>query len=340
LGFFGKFLIAVFADFVARGAWANCTCQWDTCDDNEYCNVLISYPYPGNPEYSYECTPCPNGQVPSNSCLACVPDGGGEYCDSFQDPCPSGLGPEYRCKVSQQDCGSGCTKYKTCDSTNGNVGPDALSENCHIEGQTCYSNTRACSEFATRSDVITCPQENQSGTAEWASNHWVVDNCECAREHDVFTTFNLFGAPIPMWCDDFYATYSVSTNSMVNTVQDKIIYTTTSVYCKKCHKGYLPEITEANNNNGFAVRPLGVSGNWGVFRCPTKVEQPHYAPGCTINFNETDTDVVMASCRKECPLGFGTETDGATQIEQCKSDGTPYEDGTGYFIIPELASCD
>ncbi|MBO7559575.1 MAG: hypothetical protein J6T27_00245, partial [Alphaproteobacteria bacterium] len=109
-------------------------------------------------------------------------------------------------------------------------------------------------------------------------------------------------------------------------------------WCAKCYPGYLPDIVSAQFS-GVWARP-GNNGDWGVVACSEQVTKPDYAPGCTINFNETDTDVVMASCRKECPLGFGTDTNGATQIEQCKSDGTTYEDGTGYFIIPELASCD
>ena len=330
MGFLGKFFIAISACFVARGAWAQCC----SCDSSDGCPIGKRNVGQNPHTWHIVCEECVSVSGTSVDCSHC-------NCYGYDDNCPFGNPDGKKCKKLENKCPSPCEYYKLCDVATGNITATQIVGACHMEGETCYSNRRDCSEFATLSDVITCPQENQSGIAEWVSNHWVVDNCVCAREHDVFTTFNLLGTPIPMWCDDFYATYSVSTNSLVNTVQDKINYTTTSVYCKKCHEGYLPEIIAgANSNNSFAVRPLGVPGDWGVFRCPTKVGQPHYAPGCTIDFNK-DTDVVMASCRKECPTGFVTEIDGATQIGQCKSDGTTYyEDRTGYFSIPELASCD
>ena len=330
LGFWDKFFIAIFAGFVARGAWAQCC----SCDSGDGCPIGQRNVGQNPHTWHIYCEDCVSVSGTSVDCSHC-------NCYGYDDNvCPFGGDPDgKKCKKVDDKCPNPCEYYNVCDIATGNITATQIVGECHMEGEICYSNRRACSKFATQSNVVICPKANQDGDAVWDTNHWVVNNCTCGIENAQFDTFEFLGAVFPIWCDDFYATYSVSTNSPVNTVQDKITYTATSAYCKKCHPGYLPNIMAADNN-GVATRPLGTSGNWGVVACPERVTAPDYAPGCTIDFNETDTGVVAASCQKPCPTGFGTDTNGATQIEQCKSDGgTTYEDGTGYFIIPELASC-
>lgn len=334
MGFFGKFFVAIFAVCAARGAWANCTCQWDTCDDNEYCNVIVSYPYPGNPEYSYECTPCPSGQVPSNSCLTCVPAGGGQYCDSFEENCP-GLGLEYRCKIIDQDCGSGCKKYQSCNSINGNLGPDVVSENCHIEGQTCYTNTRACSEFSNEiiNQGMGCNAVSQLNyQAEWQDNKWDAINCKCEVEN-ADTEF-LFR------CKQLNLHASVQpANRYLSSASSKIRYTLDYMYCGKCYPGYLPDY-QNSPYNGANIRPSNISGNWGVVACLIEVIQPYYAEGCVIDFSLPTGAEAYNDCRKECPVGSATESDGAQSIDDCITDySQTYEDGTGWFVLGGFETC-
>lgn len=322
MGFRGRFFIALLAVCVAKGAWAQCC--W--CEQSDGCLV-------GQEPYDGQCV----GDW--GDCCLCYDDceyicgPGGPYCDTFQDQCPSGLGGEYRCKVIDQDCGSGCKKYKTCDSTNGNVGPDVVSENCHIENNTCYSNTRACSDFSSsvyNFGQVTCSTQN--GNAVWNSGKWNVSGCSCDVPSVSNNLNNYFR------CTQFGTHVGLYPNQNVQSVDDSILYMVDRLYCEKCPAGYLPTITDASSGDIYA-RPENTSGNWGVITCGIQVQAPYYSDGCVIDFN-LSTDDMMAECRKQCPDGFETEAPGATNVEDCQYDGhTTYTDETGTFYIGSLDDC-
>ena len=325
MGFFGKFFVAVFVACVARGAWAECC--WCDCPA-EGCRCPSGIDFDGYDDYGTPIcvNPCPNAD-----CSYCD-EQPGQYCDSFLLPCP-GLSANYKCKVSQQNCGSGCVRYQSCNSINGVLGPDVVSENCHIEGQTCYANTRACSEFSNRTenDDMVCAWSTQQNQATWNGAGWNVGGCSCNITDMTFDA-----------CDKFNARFYISPeNQIVPSATDRIIYTMSHKYCSKCHPGYLPKIETLAQINGIYVRPENSgNGNWGVVACSEQVGVPDYAPGCTIHFNETDTNVVMAACRKECPTGFETEEPGAESITDCVAKYTPeFEDQTGRFVLTSLDSC-
>lgn len=330
MGFFGKFFVAIFAVCAARGAWAQCC--W--CEE-----------YDG----------CPEGQEPYDGqcvgdwgdCCLCYDDceyicgPGGPYCDTFQDSCPPGLGPEYRCKVSQPDCGSGCKKYQSCNSINGNLGPDVVSENCHLENNVCYANTRACREFSNRTENsdISCTQTAQQHQATWNGTTWYVGGCSCDIANVEIGT-GPFG--IPWWCDRFNANFYVSqANQNVSSASDKIVYTMSRMYCSKCHPGYLPKIETSAQINGIYVRPENSgNGDWGVGMCNEQVTQPNYATGCVIDFGLPSGQAAYNDCLGICPTGSATESDGATDITQCIADySQTYEDGTGWFVLGGFETC-
>ena len=324
MGFYSRFFIALFAVCAVGGAWAEC-CWCDCPADGCLCPSGIDFD--GYDDYGTPIcvNPCPNAD-----CSYCD-EQPGQYCDSsvWTSACP-GLGPEYRCKVIQQNCGYGCKKYQSCNSTNGNLGPDVVSENCHMEGQTCYTNTRACSEFSNRTENgdISCAQTAQQHQATWNGTTWNVGGCSCDIVDMAFDA-----------CDKFNARFYISQeNQTVPSATDRIIYTMSHKYCSKCHPGYLPSLVVSPQSNGILTRPDN-NGSWGVVTCSTQVTAPDYAPGCTINFNKTEA-TVMASCRQECPTGFETEENGATSINDCEPKyNVTYEDGTGTFVLTSLDEC-
>lgn len=335
MGFYSRFFIPLFAVCAAGGAWAEC-CWCDCPADGCLCPSGIDFD--GYDDYGTPIcvNPCPNAD-----CSYCD-EQPGQYCDSsvWTSACP-GLGPEYRCKVIQQNCGYGCKKYQSCNSTNGNVGPDVVSENCHIEGQTCYTNTLACSEFSNRTENgdISCAQTAQQHQATWNGTTWNVGGCSCDIVNAEIET-GPFG--IPWWCDRFNANFYVkSENNIVSSASDKIVYTMSRMYCSKCHPGYLPKIETSAQINGIYVRPENSgNGNWGVGMCSEQVRVPDYADGCVIKFNLPTGADAYDDCRKECPTGFKTQEQGAESISDCVAQYTPeFEDQTGTFVLTSLNSC-
>lgn len=328
MGFFGKFFIAIFVVCAACGAWAQCC----SCDSNDGCPIG-QHNVGQNPHtWHIYCEDCVSVSGTSVDCSHC-------NCYGYNDQCPFGNPDGKKCKEVVGKCPSPCEYYKLCDVATGNITATQIVGACHIEGENCYANEVPCSVFATRSDSITCPKANQTGSAVWDDDHWRVDGCGCSIRHAAFETFDFLGLSLPIWCDDFYATYTVtSANSTVNTVQDEIVYTITSKYCAKCHPGWLPATVDSPDGGVF-TRPLDISGNWGVVACSTQVTAPNYAYGCVIDFNLA-TDDMMAECRKQCPDGFETEINGATKVEDCLYDGyTTYTDDTGTFYIGSLDNC-
>ncbi len=314
MGFFGKFFVAIFVVCAAHGAWATgCTGNKQNCADGKYnrygCVVGGLMPVTG-----YECVSCPAPFDKSGTTQQTIED----------------------CYV-EQHCGTGetCALYYgnqsgTCQNSTGNTG------NYHLElvnnSAVCYANTRACSKFSNRTenDDIVCARSAQQNQAFWNETGWNVGGCSCNIVDMAFDA-----------CDKFNARFYISQeNQIVPSATDRITYTMSHKYCSKCHPGYLPKIETSAQINGVYVRPENSgSGNWGVVTCSTQVTAPDYAPGCIINFNETEA-AVMASCRQECPTGFETDEAGAESISDCVAQYTPdFEDQTGRFVLTSLDSC-
>jgi hypothetical protein len=317
----------------------------DTCNPGEYmiCNL--------DPQYGSECNDCgcaqcPPGQTSDGTGLVTYcPNQYGDsgcyaasvgFCAGYTNGCP-GLGYGFLCKDEQQNCGgiTGCTKVKACNIETGET-QYLVSGNCHMENDTCYSNTRACRDFSNRVETngttsMSCNPEMQQGNAVWQQNAWYTEGCECKRDNVENTGL--------LRCERVNArAYVKSSNAQVTlSVNDDIIYTLEYMYCAKCHPGYLPNIVTGQNAN--YLHPSNTNSDWGVLTCATVVSAPDYAPGCVIDFN-LSTDDMMAECRKTCPTGFATEAPGATNVEDCQYDGhTTYTDDTGTFYIGSLDEC-
>ena len=329
LGFYSRFFIALLAVCIAKGAWAQC-CWCDAADGCDVGKVVMGYNLVG----AAICEECVSVSGSGVDCSHC-------NCYGYDDNCPFGNPDGKKCKKLEK-CPSPCEYYKLCDIATGNITATQIVGACHMEGETCYSNTRDCKDFPISADFgpWSCTKPAQTGPAQWndTQNAWDTYNCACQVVNKDIDMYVADGVK----CKKANAVYHVTDEDRYKTkkIDEQVHYSLERSWCAKCYPGYLPSLVTAQSDDGIWARPDN-NGNWGVVACPGQVTKPdYYAPGCTIDFNK-DTDVVMASCRKECPTGFVTEIDGATQIGQCKSDGgTTYEDGTGYFIIPELASCD
>ena len=343
MGFCGRFFIALLAVCIVRGAWANCECDDGMCSANEYCNRIIEVDHGHAVVSSTECTPCPMGSVPANGCYSCEAS---NVCYGYDDLCPTGIATGAKCKKNTTTCPSPCLYYEICYPWLPATQMEELVIGaCHIENNTCYSNTRACNKFAMDQVEVgwTCDQAVQQGNAEWTSseNAWDTKNCTCSVvDRDI--VHDVGGVAADSHC--------IAANSDFN-VTDADRYTTTSVndyvrysfkrrFCRQCEPGYLPFI-DSSPSNGIILRPEnGPDGNWGAYKCQDMVAAPDYADGCMINFGLPTGGDARDACRKPCPDGFATEGPGATSVEECRYDGyTTYTDSTGTFYIGSLDDC-
>ena len=310
-----------------KGAWAQCC----SCDTNDGCPIG-KHNLGQNPNTGY---------VLCESCGGLLPGGGVNCdhcnCDGYDDPCPAGTPTGAKCKKNTTMCPSPCLYYKICYPwLPATQMEESVIGACHMENNTCYSNTRACRDFSNRVETngttsMSCNPEMQQGNAVWQQNAWYTGGCECKRDNVENTGL--------LRCERVNTrAYVKSSNAQVTlSVNDDIIYTLEYMYCAKCHPGYLPNIVTGQNAN--YLHPSNSSGDWGVLACATVVSAPDYAPGCVIDFN-LSMDNMMAECRKTCPDGFATEAPGATNVEECQYDGhTTYTDDTGTFYIRSLDDC-
>lgn len=337
MGFNSRFFIALLAVCVAKGAWANCVCDDGGCGVNEYCKRVIEVDQ-GHAVSSTECTPCPTGSVPANSCNLCEVS---NVCDGYDDPCPFGETPGKKCKKIG-NCPAPCQLYERCDTANGATEQQMLGA-CHMENNTCYSNTRACSMFEVDHFAVgwNCDQWAQDGYAEWRplKNAWDTKNCTCSVvDRDI--VHDVGGVAADGHCiaanSDFYVTNADRYGT--TSVNDHVHYSFRRRFCRQCEPGYLPTPLPSPDD-GIILRPENTSGNWGVITCGIQVQAPDYAPGCVIDFN-LSTDAMMAECRKQCPDGFETRSNGATNVGECQYDEhTTYTDDTGTFYIGSLDDC-
>lgn len=314
------FIIAI-VYFIPFASFADvCYCGNIVCGAGEYCDE--EYPNGDDGEPTYNCMPCQNGQVPNAACNWCV------WCGpDYTLTCPGNDGSStIKCKVTANDCDSvsGCTKYEACNSVTGSKW-SVVSNSCHLESGTCYSNERECKNFPIAGGPIS--NYTPSYTAYWmgAETGWDVSSCK----------YNINDADFPdFYCKKFNGRSMVtSENRYVSSVTSAVTYTWTHSYCQKCYAGHLPDIIPSPTN-GVVTRP-GNAGNWGVFVCMTSVTAPNYADGCTIDFSEASGDTVLAACKKSCSVPGHTITqDGATSESQCTIDSSQiYSDNTGRFTI-------
>lgn len=321
-----KFLMFMVFGAIFAGGVARAQCCW--CDAADRCDVgmvVVGYTLVNEPI----CESC-SGLSGYTGCLHC-------NCYGYDHPCPSGVHTGAKCL--KMDCPGSCTGYKVCYPWLNTDPEELVIGDCHLENNTCYSNTRACRNFPNHVEpvdgtTLSCNSENQHNQAIWQENQnaWYTRNCECKVENAEIT--GLFRCERAM-----SRAYVKDSNALVtHSVNDDIVYTLDYTYCAKCHAGYLPNIVTGSNAHYF--RPSGGSGNWGVLACGTKVTVPDYAPGCVINFGLATGDDVIAECRGICPTGFKTLEDGKTSIDDCEPKYTPsYEDSTGTFVLTSLDSC-
>lgn len=330
-------LVCLFWVFSINPAFAaGCDCGGQTCSENEYCREYSEIEDMGNginEEYYYMCEPCPSGKVPNDMCNACVTPA--QYCQGYNDNCPFGNPDGKKCK-KVDGCPSPCQKYEMCNTANGEI-IIQISGSCHEEGSSCLSDTRACSQFNV--NVVggtgdwTCKKTDQTGNASWnhSSNKWDVSGCQCTKNSIVANG-----------CDSGHVKHTPL--SQVDTATSSIIYIQNERYCMHCAAGTVPKIASANENiigddsgllnlfNFFdSLRVWFTSnynGDWGVWQCEN-VKKPYYSPGCDINFNEN----YDSACQKSCDQYLETKSDGATNADACKPDGTEYTDGIGTFTL-------
>ncbi len=314
-------------------AVAACQCGGRMCNEGEYCYSWTE-DTPQGPMYYHECDSCGTGYVPASTCDVCVLSD--SYCplSEYAINCPSGVGLEgKRCKqVALGDIGcpvgGNCIGYKACDPSNGNTENIVMGE-CHFEGHNCYSNTMPCSSFPI-GDGCLCAQSAQTGNARWipSQQKWNTASCRCDVSDKEMSD-----------CKSLNLKYMVKNgDSYVGTVGAYIKYSIEREYCKECHAGYVLRAVSSPNEDGVYTRPD--NGNWGVITCDIQVRAPYYADGCVINFDLSAGDAAQNACRKQCPTGFETKSDGATNVGECQYDGhTTYTDDTGTFYIGSLDDC-
>ena len=333
MGFRGRFFIALLVVCAAKGAWAQC-CWCDAADGCDVGKVVMGYNLVG----AAICESC-DGLTGYMGCSHC-------NCYGYDDDqCPFGGNPDgKKCKKVAGKCPSPCEYYKLCDVATGNITATQIVGACHMEGETCYSNTRACSMFVVDHFAVgwNCDQGAQVGDAEWrpSENAWNTENCTCSVvDRDIVHVVG--GVAAYGHCiaanSDFYVTDADKYRT--TSVNDHVRYSFRRRFCRQCEPGYLPT-PWPSPDDGIILRPEGTSGNWGVITCGIQVQAPDYAPGCVIDFNLPTGNVAQGACRKQCPDGFETKIDSATSVEDCQYDGyTTYTDGTGTFYIGSLDEC-
>ncbi len=339
MGFCSRFFITLLAVCATKGAWANCVCDDGVCGVNEYCKRIVEIDHGHAVSSSTECTPCPTGSIPTNACNLCEVS---NVCDGYDDPCPFGETPGKKCKKIG-NCPTPCQLYERCDTANGAT-EQQMSGACHMENNTCYSNTRACSMFVVDHFAVgwNCDQGAQVGYAEWrpSENAWNTENCTCSVvDRDI--VHDVGGVAAYGHCiaanSDFYVTDADKYRTA--SVNDHVRYSFRRRFCRQCEPGYLPT-PWPSPDDGIILRPENTSGNWGVITCGIQVQAPDYAPGCVIDFGLSSGQAAYDDCRQECPTGFETDEPGATNINDCVAKYAPeFEDQTGRFVLTSLDSC-
>jgi len=328
------FIIAIvcFIPFASFGDM--CECAGITCGAGQFCDEYYNW---GEEDPTYSCAVCLNGQVPNASCNGC------EYCGpEYTLTCPGDDGSSawstIKCKVVANDCDgiSGCTKYEACNRGNHGNKWFVVSDSCHMENGTCYSNQRNCSLFGEY-NLLPVDGTQFSGVAEWVAQgggyKWDVGNCTSRAENKEYAFTN---------CDRFSFHGIVrSQNRYIANVQSKITYTTEWAYCSKCKPGAVLTIMNSPTD-GVVYRPTDIPGNWGGSYCWEPVHAPNYADGCEIDFSKPtgEAAVTSSSCTKSCYAGYATQEDGATSENDCEFDTSAlFHDATGDFTLGNMTNC-
>jgi hypothetical protein len=300
------------------------------CQENEYC---VADPVNGD----YDCVSCGSGYVPNGSCTACevAPV---TYCSGYDGACPAGVGAGMKCKAVA-GCESPCQKYDVCNPSNGNI-TTAISGQCHLEGNSCYPNSRACSDFDV--SVIggtgnwTCKKEDQTGVAQWMTVNnedyfWSVSACSCNT--DITNISSSTGCAVGR------VEHELAQHN-INSVTKKIPYIQIKRYCKECAPGKVPQKADAPfvqytyTEHPYRWYSSNQNTAWGSYSCKN-VSKPKYSDGCTVRF-DMSYSAAVAFCEKSCDSRMETQSDGATSVAACKPDDTIYEDSVGKFTLGDF----
>lgn len=333
--FFGN---AVFADTCEPGQYMafamESSAYGDYCEHEcEPCNCADGQTCDGTGWYNYD---CPNMEL-----------GGDKGCTDLclgYDDCPEGVGDSGKKCKEVSDCPNGCHKYEICDTTTGEIS-QYMDGNCHMEGNTCYANTRECKMFYIdrQHGNWECQQSQQTGNAEWDSDlqKWYVGDCTCSFSDRDINSVGIGDDIIK--CQKAAAEYIVWPGMVYeNDVGGAIYYVPTRMYCDKCYPGFLPDIVAASEtwqNAGISITTRynpGTNNTWGVWKCKTPVTAPNYADGCVIDWTKPTGNAAINACKKSCDAGMIIDEDGATGPDWCEVDPSQrFTDNTGMFIIGE-----
>ncbi len=344
--FLGKFFIMMFLFFFATGAQAECC--WCECDPE--CHCPMGMDWGGGNDCSNPC-----GNV---DCVAwCGSEEPGQYCsDSFTDECPTSAPAGRLCRIVEQNCNqvSGCKKYELCNPNNGTTGEYVVSDSCHLENGTCYSNHRNCNLFEAivyrggewnnsqnENEIMKCLKTEQSGTAEWKpqQNKWDVSGCRC--KHNGLIWYKN--------CTGVYVMKPRQGYSLISKVSDEIDYECEPplmYYCKGCGAGaWIGETigwpVYSGTRCSYSLDANGsddLTGTYTVCSCST-VDAGYYSTGC--NFSYPLHSITNPSgCEQSCPAGYSTPEAGATSENDCEFDTSAlFHDATGDFILGNMTNC-
>jgi len=193
-------------------------------------------------------------------------------------------------------------------------------DNYHMEGQQCYYNTLACSQFGQSE----CGTAQVLGHASWQDDdHWALNSCTCTQTDTNYTDKHCKATmtKIP----------NPQTISSVGTIHYEIDW----YYCKTCDAGHYVHATDGFNqsaNPGCSAQYL--SGDKAVCKC-TDAPKGYYSAGFAIDYSITDIyKYANEPYLNPCPAGQTTQTTGATSAQQCEYNGnTQFCDAKGCFTL-------
>lgn len=250
----------------------------------EYCNGFTN-----QPEACRNIAGCQyiDSGVTTSKCAQCPEH---KYCpeghNNITQPCPTEYTESETGSVSIDECykDEHCitpdsnTQTEQCRHYhNGDISHCATITSAHIEGESCYADTRDCELFGIAGQSCSNATEvSESATWRPSSADWYVGNCECGASP--------FTDNQTRFCDGIQAgVHPTGSNTTVQNATTPINYNGTSngYHCTRCIVDTDDTKYYASSANASGCAADLTSGI--VCKCETSTEHGHYRTGkcCT-----------------------------------------------------------